>query len=177
MSKQLWVLDPVHSEVAFKVRHMMITTVTGTFNDCTGNVHADASDFSDAEISFEADVLSINTRNEQRDAHLRSNDFFDAENHQKVNFKSTSFTKKGDTSYALVGDLTLRGVTHSISLKAEFEGVIADPWGQVKAGFSAEGTINRGDFNLNWQASNEAGDVVLSEEVKIVINAQLIKQM
>ena len=177
MSKQLWVLDPVHSEITFKVRHMMITTVSGTFNAFTGSLNANEGDFSDAEVSFEAEIASVNTRNEQRDEHLRSNDFFEASVHTSLNFKSTSFNKIGEGSYNMTGDFTMKGITKSMTFQVEYTGTVIDPWGQVKAGFEITGSINRADFNLNWNASNETGDLVLSEEVKLAINAQVVKQL
>jgi polyisoprenoid-binding protein YceI len=177
MSKQLWVLDPVHSEITFKVKHMMITTVSGTFNNFNGNLNANEGDFSDAEVSFEAEIASVNTRNEQRDEHLRSNDFFEASSFPNLSFKSTSFTKTGEGSYAMTGDFTMKGITKSMTFQVEYTGTVIDPWGQVKAGFEITGSINRGDFNLNWNASNETGDLVLSEEVKLAINAQVVKQL
>jgi polyisoprenoid-binding protein YceI len=177
MSKQLWVLDPVHSEITFKVRHMMITTVSGTFNNFTGSLNANEGDFSDAEVSFEAEITSVNTRNEQRDEHLRSNDFFEAATYPTLNFKSKSFTKNGEGSYTMTGDFTMKGVTKAMSFQVDYTGTVIDPWGQVKAGFEITGAIQRADFNLSWNAANESGDLVLSEDVKLAINAQVVKQL
>jgi polyisoprenoid-binding protein YceI len=177
MSKQIWNIDPSHSEIGFKVRHMMITNVNGIFNSYTATMHADAADFSDAEISFEADIDSISTRNEQRDGHLKSPDFFDAEKFPKVSFKSTSFTKTGDGQYAMKGHFNMHGVEKEISMNVEFTGTVVDPWGQVKAGFEITGALNRSEFGLTWNATSEDGTVVLDEVIKLVLNVQMIKQV
>jgi polyisoprenoid-binding protein YceI len=177
MSKQIWNIDPSHSEIGFKVRHMMITNVNGIFNSYTATMHADAADFSDAEISFESDIDSISTRNEQRDGHLKSPDFFDAEKFPKVSFKSTSFTKTGDGQYAMKGHFNMHGVEKEISMNVEFTGTVVDPWGQVKAGFEITGALNRSEFGLTWNATSEDGTVVLDEVIKLVLNVQMIKQV
>jgi polyisoprenoid-binding protein YceI len=177
MSKNLWVIDPVHSEITFKVRHMMITNVSGTFDRMEAKMHSGEKDFSDAEISFEADIDSINTRNEQRDAHLKSNDFFDAASHPKLTFKSTQLKHISGNEYQLMGNFCMRGVEKEISLKTEFTGTVIDPWGQVKAGFEINGVLMRSDYGLVWNAANEEGEVVLSEEVKLQLNIQMIKQI
>ena len=177
MSKNLWVIDPVHSEITFKVRHMMITNVSGTFDRMEAKMYSSEKDFSDAEISFEADVDSINTRNEQRDAHLKSNDFFDASIHPKLSFKSTHFKSKGGHSYEMVGLFNMKGVEKELTLNVDFTGTVIDPWGQVKAGFEISALLMRSDFGLIWNAANEDGEVVLSEEVKLQLNVQMIKQI
>lgn len=177
MSKNLWVIDPVHSEITFKVRHMMITNVSGTFDRMEAKMYSSEKDFSDAEISFEADVDSINTRNEQRDAHLKSNDFFDASIHPKLSFKSTHFKSKGGHSYEMVGLFNMKGVEKELTLNVDFTGTVIDPWGQVKAGFEISALLLRSDFGLIWNAANEDGEVVLSEEVKLQLNVQMIKQI
>ena len=177
MSKNLWVIDPVHSEITFKVRHMMITNVSGTFDRMEAKMYSSEKDFSDAEISFEADVDSINTRNEQRDAHLKSNDFFDASIHPKLSFKSTHFKSKGGHSYEMMGLFNMKGVEKEITLNVDFTGTVIDPWGQVKAGFEISAVLMRSDFGLVWNAANEEGEVVLSEEVKLQLNVQMIKQI
>ncbi len=177
MSKNLWVIDPVHSEITFKVRHMMITNVSGTFDRMEAKMYSSEKDFSDAEISFEAEIDSINTRNEQRDAHLKSNDFFDAAAHPKLSFKSTQLKHIGGNEYQLLGHFSMRGVEKEVSLKTEFTGTVIDPWGQVKAGFEINGVLMRSDYGLVWNAANEEGEVVLSEEVKLQLNIQMIKQI
>lgn len=168
-------IDASHSDILFKVKHLMITTVTGSFKAFDATLTADKEDFSDAQISFTADVNSLDTRSEQRDGHLKSNDFFNAEQFPELKFTSTSFTKNGD-GYILKGDLTIRDVTKSIELKADYNGAMVDPWGQSKIGFEAEGTIKRKEFGLSWDAVTEAGGVVVSDDVKLQLNVQFVKQ-
>ena len=168
-------IDAAHSDITFKVKHMMITNVSGSFTKFDATMESEAADFGDAKISFEADVDSINTNNEQRDGHLKSEDFFAAEKFPKLSFVSSSLVKKGD-DYVLTGDLTLRGTTKAIELAVEFGGTMTDPYGQVKSGFEINGKINRKDFGLTWGAVTEAGGVVVSDEVKLHLNVQMIKQ-
>ena len=168
-------IDPTHSEITFKVKHMMITNVSGSFTKFDATMESDAADFSDAKISFEADVNSINTNNEQRDGHLKSDDFFAAEKFPKLAFQSSKLVKKGDDKYVLTGNLTLRGTTKEVELAVEFGGTMTDPYGQVKSGFEINGTINRKDFGLTWDALTEAGGIVVSNEVKLHLNVQMIK--
>lgn len=170
-----WNLDPTHSEVQFKVKHLVISTVTGSFNQFNAAATTHSESWENAEITFSADINSIDTNNEQRDGHLKSADFFDAENHPTLNFKSTSFTKKSDNQYALVGDLTLKGTTKSVTLNAEFGGEMVDPYGNHKAGFEVTGEINREEFGLTWSAVTEAGGVVVGANVKLHMNIQLVK--
>ncbi|HEX7692557.1 MAG TPA: YceI family protein [Sediminibacterium sp.] len=169
-------IDPAHSEITFKVKHLMITNVTGSFTQFDATMESDAADFSDAKISFEADVNSVTTNNEQRDTHLKSDDFFAAEKFPKLSFVSTSISKKSDDKYKLTGDLTIRDVTKTIELDVEYGGTMTDPWGQVKAGFDVNGKINRKEFGLGWGAVTEAGGVVVSDEVKLHMAVQMIKQ-
>ena len=175
-SKTKWVLDPTHSEAQFKVKHLVISTVTGTFKKFEGSVESDNEKFENAEIHFSADVNSIDTNQEQRDGHLKSADFFDAEKYPHITFKSNSFKQVKDEHYKLKGDLTMKGVTRSVELDVEFGGVVVDPYGNTKAGFEATGKINRKDFGLTWSAVTEAGAIVVSEEVKLHFNVQLAKQ-
>lgn len=177
MSKNLWVLDPVHSEITFKVRHMMITNVSGIFQSFNGSMNSSAADFTDAEISFDANIDSITTRNEQRDEHLRSSDFFEAQNYPKLTFTSSAFVKESDSNYKMTGILSFRGVEKAIDLEVIYRGTVIDPWGNVKAGFEINGTILRKDFNLNWNATNDTGVAVLSDDVKLLISAQLVRQI
>ena len=169
-------IDAAHSEITFKVKHLMITNVTGSFTQFDATMESEAADFSDAKISFEADVNSITTNNEQRDGHLKSDDFFAAEKFPKLSFVSKSFTKKSDDEYTLTGDLTIRGNTKTVELAVEHGGTATDPYGQVKSGFEINGKINRKDFGLTWGAVTEAGGVVVSDEVKLHLNVQMIKQ-
>ncbi|HRI25940.1 MAG TPA: YceI family protein [Ferruginibacter sp.] len=175
MATTKWALDPTHSEIHFKVKHLMITTVTGSFNSFTASAETDADDFSNATIRFSAETASVDTSNEQRDTHLKSADFFDAEKFPAMEFTSTSYSKKGD-DYVLNGNLTIKDVTKPVTLNVEFGGVAKDPWGNTKAGFTLSGKINRKDFGLNWNAVTEAGGMLVSEEVKILAEIQLVKQ-
>ncbi len=175
MSTTIWAIDPSHSEVQFKVKHLVITTVTGHFKEFSGTVEA-GDDFEDAKISFEAKVDSISTNSEQRDGHLKSADFFEVEKYPTLSFTSTKFTKKDDDEFELVGDLTIKGVTNPVKLSVEYGGTATDPWGNVKAGFELTAKINRKDFGLTWNAPTEAGGVLVSEEVKLIANIQLLKQ-
>ncbi|GAC1535441.1 MAG: YceI family protein [Sediminibacterium sp.] len=169
-------IDPAHSEVTFKVKHLMITSVTGHFTKFDGTMESDAEDFSDAKITFEADTDSISTNNEQRDGHLKSDDFFAAGQFPKLSFVSDSFKKLGDGEYTLTGDLTIRDVTKKVELAVEYGGTMTDPWGQVKVGFEIGGKINRKDFGLTWSAVTEAGGVMLADDVKLHLAIQLVKQ-
>ena len=168
-------IDPAHSEINFKVKHLMITNVTGSFTKFDATLESAKPDFTDAKINFEADVNSITTHNEQRDGHLKGDDFFAADKFPKLSFVSKSFTKKSGDDYTLTGDLTIRDVTKTISLDVEFGGEMKDPWGQEKAGFEINGKINRKDFGLSWGAVTEAGGVVVGDEVKLQLAVQMIK--
>lgn len=171
-----WVIDPSHSEISFKVKHLVVTTLTGKFETFEGGLETANEDFSDANISFTADVASINTGNADRDGHLKSDDFFNAEAFPKVTFKSTSFTKTGDGEYKLAGNITLRDVTKPIELTVEYGGTATDPWGNVRAGFEINGKIKRKEFGLKWDVLTEAGGAVVSDEVKLHLNVELVKQ-
>ncbi|MCU0425136.1 MAG: YceI family protein [Candidatus Kapabacteria bacterium] len=168
-------IDPMHSEISFKVKHLMITTVTGLFTKFSASMTSEKDDFSDAAITFEADINSISTNNEQRDGHLKSDDFFNAAQFPTMRFVSTGLSKKNDSEYALTGNLTIRDKTHTVSLTAHYAGTVTDPYGQTKVGFEIEGKINRKDFGLMWSATTEAGGVVVSDEVRLQINVQMVK--
>ncbi len=174
--KQLWTIDKVHSEILFKVRHMMVSTVMGGFDEFEASAEADSDTFENASIRFSADVSSINTRNAQRDTHLKSEDFFHAEKHPTLTFESTSFYPKSNGKYKLTGNLTIRDTTKEVELEAEFFGTTVDPYNQTKAGFEISGKISRKEFGLTWNALTESGNVVVSDEVKMAINVQLISQ-
>jgi len=169
-------IDPAHSEINFKIKHLMITNVTGSFTKFAGTMESDKDDFTDAKIHFEADTDSVNTNNEQRDAHLRSAEFFDAAQFPKIIFDSTAVEKTGEDEYKLTGNLTLHGVTQPVTLKAELMGVNKDPWGQTKVGFEITGKLDRTEFGLTWNAALETGGVLVSNDVKLQINVQLVKQ-
>lgn len=166
-----WTLDNAHSEIAFKVRHMMISTVTGHFEDFEATAKTNGDNFEGAHFEFTAKTESINTKNKDRDTHLRSDDFFNSEEFPEMKFVSKSF--KNDK---IVGDLTIRDVTKEVTLDAELNGIAVDPYGQTKAGFEIRGEINRKDFNLTWNAVTEAGSIVVADKVKLVVDVQFTKQ-
>jgi len=171
-----WKIDPAHSEIQFKVKHLMITTVTGYFKKFDLEVVSESEDFNSAsKIEFTADINSIDTNNEQRDTHLKSADFFDAANHGQIRFTGKKYEVKGNEG-KLQGDLTIRGTTRPITLNIEYGGIVVDPYGQTKAGFTVSGKVSRKEFGLVWNAVTEAGQVVVSDEIKIHAEVQLIKQ-
>ncbi len=176
MESTRWVIDPSHSEIQFKIKHMMITTVTGSFKEFSSEVETDGEDFSTARIRFEASAASVFTNSEQRDGHLRSADFFDAEKYPKLIFVSESLKPNGDDEWQLTGNLTIRDITRPVKLAVEFGGLGKDPWGNTKAGFSLSGKINRKDWGLNWNAALEAGGVLVSDEVRIIAEVQYGRQ-
>ena len=176
MSKQTWVLDPSHSEVLFKVKHLMISTVTGHFHAFTSSVETDGDDFSTAQINFSAEIESISTGDAQRDAHLKSPDFFDAAQFPSLTFASTGLSRVSEEQYRLSGNLTMHGITKSVVLDVEFGGIAKDPWGNTKAGFTISGKINRKDFELNWNVALETGGILVGEEVKLHAEVQFAKQ-
>lgn len=176
MENTTWSLDPAHSEVQFKIKHLVISTVTGTFKVFGGSIVAQGEDFENSAINFSIDTNSIDTNQADRDGHLKSDDFFSSEKYPSINFASTAFVKVSETEYKLTGDLTIRDVTKSVTLDAELGGIMVDPYGNTKAGFEVNGKINRKDFGLTWSAVTEAGGVVVSDEVKLHINVQFAKQ-
>lgn len=171
-----WKIDESHSEIGFKVKHLMITNVSGYFTRFTGTIQTDSDDFHDATIAFEAAADSIDTQNKQRDEHLRNGEFFDATNHPKISFVSKKVKKIDDEQYKLLGDLTIKGETHPIELEVTHAGVTTDPYGQTKAGFALKGRLHRADYGLRWNATTEAGGIVLSDEVKLNMEIQLVKE-
>jgi len=176
MSTIKWNLDPTHSEITFKVKHLMISTVTGQFKKFNIEGETETNDFNSAKkIEFTADVDSIDTNNEQRDAHLKSADFFKAEEHPQVKFSGKKFEADGSEG-KLYGDLTISGTTKSVVLNVDFGGIVVDPYGQTKAGFTVTGKISRKEFGLTWNAVTEAGNVVVSDDIKISAEIQLVKQ-
>ena len=176
MATTKWVLDPTHSEVEFKVKHMMISTVSGKFTQFTADVQTEEEDFMTAKVSFAIDVDSITTGNEQRDGHLKTADFFDSAKFPQIKFTATKYENvDNDGSYEVYGDLTIRDVTKQVRLDAEFGGVIKDPWGNTRAGITVSGKINRKEYGLQFHAVTEAGNVVLSDEVRIHVGLEFIK--
>lgn len=176
MATTKWVIDPTHSEIGFKVKHMMFTNVSGKFDTYEASVTTEDDTFTNANIEFSADINSIDTRNADRDGHLKSADFFDAENYPELTFKASSLSKLEDGNYEIAGDLTIKGVTKFVKLPAEFSGLMTDPWGNTKAGLNIYGKINRKDWGLNWNSALETGGVLVGEEVKLEIELQLLKQ-
>lgn len=176
METTKWVLDPAHSEVQFKVKHLVISTVTGTFKVFGGEIETSNEDFQDAKINFSVDTNSIDTNQADRNGHLKSDDFFATDKYPTMNFVSNSFKKVDGNEYKLSGDLTIRDVTKPVELTAELGGVMVDPYGNTKAGFEVNGKINRKEFGLMWSAVTEAGGVVVSDDVKLHINVQFAKQ-
>ena len=176
MSKTKWVVDPTHSEIGFKVKHMMFTNISGKFTKFDASIETDDTDFENAKVEFTGAVDSISTGNADRDTHLVSADFFDAAQFPEIKFKVTSFTKIKDDQYDLRGDLTMHGVTKSVKIPAEYSGLMKDPWGNTKIAFSLDGKINRKDWGLNWNSALEAGGVLVSDEVRLAIEMQFIKQ-
>ena len=164
-----WTVDPVHSDVAFVARHLMVTKVRGRFTDVSGTVTV-AEDFSSSTVSASAAVASVDTGNADRDAHLRSADFFDAETYPEITFASTAITPT-----SLTGDLTIKGVTKSATFDLDFAGVATDPWGNTKAAFEARTDVLRKDWGLTWNAALEGGGVLVSDKVTLSLDIQLVK--
>jgi polyisoprenoid-binding protein YceI len=175
-AKTTWVIDPSHSEIAFKVKHLMISNVKGQFNEFKGQLVTDGDDFSTAEINFQINPASIDTGVADRDGHLKSPDFFDVENFSEISFTSGKLSKTSDDEYDLEGNLVIKGISQPVKLKVEFGGLMTDPWGNKKAGFSLNGKINRKDFGLTWNAALEAGGVLVGDEIRINSEVQLLKQ-
>ena len=175
MATTKWVLDPMHSEVQFKVKHLVISTVSGFFKSFEGELITENEDFTGAEIDFSLDVNSIDTTQPQRDEHLKSAEFFDAATYPKISFKSTSFTADGD-DYKLAGNLTIKDVTKPVTLAVEYGGSAGDFYGNTKAGFEVTGKINRKEFGLTWDGVTEAGSIVVGEDIKLIMNIQFAKQ-
>jgi polyisoprenoid-binding protein YceI len=171
-----WTIDKAHSKIGFTVTHLLIAEVDGYFRTFDGKITSKGDDFENTEIEFTADVKSIFTDNEKRDAHLKSDDFFNAEKYPNMTFKSKSFKKVGDKKYKLIGDLTIRNVTKTIELDVRHIGTVKDPWGNTKAGFTIKGDINRFDFGLKWDVAIEAGGLVVSETVELDIKVELAKK-
>lgn len=172
ITKTLWKVDPTHSEVQFKVKHLVISTVTGTFKKFDGSLETESDDFDGAEASFSIDASSVDTNVADRDAHLRSGEFFDAENHPNLTFKG-KLKKVSEDDYKLIGSLTIKDVTKEVELNVEHGGTMVDGYGQNKAGFEITGSINRKEYGLNWSMVTEAGGVVVGDSVKLQLNIQL----
>ena len=176
MSKVNWAIDPTHSEIGFKVKHMMFTNVSGKFDAFTADIANEEAQFETSDIRFTAEAKSINTGNTDRDNHLRSADFFDTDTFGTLTFKSTAIQKVNEGQYEIKGDLTVKDVTKNITLNAEYSGLMKDPWGNTKIGLSLTGTINRKDFGLTWNAALETGGVLVGEDIKLNAEVQFVKQ-
>lgn len=175
--KTKWTIDPAHSEIGFKVKHLMIATVRGTFTEFDASIYTTEEDFMSAEIDFWLKSASVSTNDRKRDAHLRSPDFFDVENFPEINFTGNTLENvDNDGSYELYGELTIKGIKKQIKLDVEFGGVVKDPWGNHKAVFSLNGKINRKDWGLNWNTALESGGVLVGDDVWISCEVQLTKQ-
>lgn len=176
LTKTKWGIDPMHSQIGFKVKHLMFTNVRGNFNEYEASIYTTGYDFLTAEIDFWLNPASISTNDPKRDEHLKSADFFDAENFKEISFRGNTYEKvdKGG-DYYLYGDLTIKGITKQIKLFVEFNGIVKDPWGNEKAVFNIEGKINRKEWGLNWNAALETGGVLVGEDVWIDIEVQLAK--
>lgn len=172
----IWKVDSMHSEVGFKVRHMMISNVSGSFGAFDATAATNGDDFSTAKFSFDAQIDSINTGVSDRDGHLKSADFFDAENHPALRFSSTGVTKIDDETLEIAGNLEIKDQVKPVVLKAEFAGIAVDPYGQTKAGMTLSGSIKRSEFGLTWSAVTEAGHIVVSDDIKLAAELQFIKQ-
>ncbi len=173
--KTKWTLDPTHSELTFKVKHLMITNVKGEFRKFEASYKGEGNGFDPSSISAVIDASSIFTNNEDRDNHLKSGDFFNADEFKELKFQGVSMKKVDDDAYKLTGKLTIKDVTKELTLDVEFGGIATDPWGNSKAGFSITGKLNRKDWGLNWNAALESGGVLVSEEVKIAAEVQFVK--
>ncbi|MEP6795222.1 MAG: YceI family protein [Saprospiraceae bacterium] len=175
-NKTKWNIDPIHSEIGFKVRHLMITNVKGFFKEYEASIYTTGDDFMTSEVDFWMNSASVDTGSPDRDKHIKSPDFLNVENFKQINFTGNTYEQvDNDGSYELYGDLTIKGITKRIKLDVEFGGVMRDPWGTVKAGITINGKINRKDWNLNWNAALETGGVLVSDEVSISCDIQLVK--
>jgi polyisoprenoid-binding protein YceI len=177
MANTKWVIDPTHSEIGFKIRHLMITNVSGKFDQFEAEVETENEDFATAKIRATIKTASVNTSNLQRDEHLRNSDFFEVENNPDILFTSQKVEKIDNDNFVLHGNLTLKGITKQVKLQVEYNGVTKDPWGGQRAGFVVTGKINRNDFGLSFNSALETGGVVLGDEVKIHSEIQLVKQV
>jgi polyisoprenoid-binding protein YceI len=176
MQKIKWVVDPTHSELGFKIKHLMISNVAGTFSEYEATVETDNEDFSTAEIQATIKAASVSTHNKQRDGHLQNGDFFEVEKYPEIHFRSTRIEKRDHESFIVFGDLTLKGITKPVQLDVEYNGVTRDPWGGQRAGFTITGKITRSEFGLSFNSVLETGGLALSDEVKINSEIQLVKQ-
>ena len=173
MEARKWNIDPAHTSIHFKAKHLMITTVTGSFGEFSGSVESLGDDFSQGKFEFSAKVDSISTGNAERDGHLKSDDFFNAETYPELRFVSTGVKNVDGNEFELEGEMTIRDVSRTVSLNVEVGGIAKDPWGATKAGFSFSGKMNRKDFGLKFHVVNEAGNLLVSDQIKMEGEVQL----
>jgi polyisoprenoid-binding protein YceI len=171
-----WAIDPAHSTAEFAVKHMMISTVKGRFGSLDGTLSIDETNPASSSVTATIDVASIDTREPQRDAHLRSDDFFNAERFPHITFRSTRVERKSDDEWKVTGDLTIRDVTQPVVLDTEFEGQVTDPYGKQRSGFTAETSLSRKEFGLKWNALLETGGAVVGDKVKITLHIESVRQ-
>ncbi|MBW7454974.1 YceI family protein [Paenibacillus sepulcri] len=176
MAKSTWVIDAPHSSLDFSIRHLMVSNVKGAFHNFSAKVVADPEDLTTAEIEFVIDLESVDTRNKDRDEHLRNADFFDVEQYPQMLFRATSITRVKGNEYDVTGDVTLHGITRSETFSVTFEGMEKDPWGNVKSGFSGKGVLNRSDYGLTYNAILETGGIMVGDQVKIFIEIEAAQQ-
>jgi polyisoprenoid-binding protein YceI len=176
MTTTKWDLDPTHSELQFKVRHLLVSNVTGHFKNFTASVETQGDDFTTAKVHLTAEVASISTNNEQRDGHLNTADFFDSVNHPQMTFEGDKLEKSGLDEYKLHGTLTMRGVSKPVTLNVEFGGIVQDPWGNTRTGFSVTGKINRKEYGVSFSMVSETGGILLGEDVSIHANVEFVKE-
>ena len=171
-----WTLDRSHSSISFAIEHLMVSEVEGKFRKFEGTMTGEKADYSDAAVDFKAEVNSIDTDDDKRDGHLKSDDFFNAEKYPNISFKSKTFKKLSGNKYLLTGDLTIRDITKSVTWSVVSKPTVKDPWGNTKAGFTASLTVNRFDYNLKWNTLTEAGGAVVGKDVKIKVNVEFAKK-
>lgn len=176
INKTKWALDKLHSEIGFKVKHLMISNTKGVFKEYTGTVYTEGDDFTTVQVELWIDPASINTRDAKRDEHLKNEDFFDVERFRDIRFRSTKMEKVKEDEYALHGDFTMKGITRPIRLEAEFNGIINDPWGGRRTGFVIKGKISRKDWGLTWSPVMETGGLVVGDEISITCEIELIAE-
>jgi polyisoprenoid-binding protein YceI len=176
MKTTKWIFDPTHSELTFKIKHLMITNVSGSFQDFTADLETNGDDLTNATIRASAKVSSVSTNNTQRDQHLLNSDFFEADAFPTIDFISRKIEKTGDDTYKVTGDLTMKGVTNTVELNVEYGGLVNDPWGNKRAGFVIDGKINRSKWGMNFNGVLETGGLMLGDEVRIHSEVELIKE-
>jgi polyisoprenoid-binding protein YceI len=176
MANTIWSLDPTHSELQFKVKHLMISTVTGQFNQFSATIEMEDNNLTTGKVHFEADANSISTNNEQRDLHLKAGDFFEVEKYPKIIFNGDRLEKISEDEYKLYGIISIKGVSKTLALNVEFGGIAQDPWGNTRSGFSLTGKLNRYDFGISFGTVSETGGLLLGDEVRIHANVQFVKE-